>query len=58
MASCPRQRWPQGLADKPWTLARVVKLIEDRENTAADMAKGRKDRRMSKRPTTRTATVP
>jgi len=46
------------LADKPWTLARVVKLIEDRENTAADMAKGRKDRRMSKRPTTRTATVP
>ncbi len=34
-----------GLADKPWTMADIVKLIEDREETAEDVAKRRKDRR-------------
>ncbi|MCY4114890.1 MAG: hypothetical protein OXG33_13285 [Chloroflexi bacterium] len=37
-----------GLADKPWTLADVVHLIEDREDSAEDVAKRRKDRRKSK----------
>ena len=37
-----------GLADKPWTLADIVKLVEDREDTAEEVAKRRKDRRESK----------
>ena len=37
-----------GLADKPWTLADIVKLIEDREDKAEDVALRRKDRRKSK----------
>ena len=34
-----------GLADKPWTMADVVKLIEEREDSAEDVARRRKDRR-------------
>ena len=37
-----------GLADKPWTLADIVKLVEEREDTAEEVAKRRKDRRESK----------
>ena len=34
-----------GLATRPWTLADIVELIEEREETAADVATRRKDRR-------------
>ena len=34
-----------GLATRPWTLADIVELIEEQEETAADVAKRRKDRR-------------
>ncbi len=37
-----------GLADTPWTMADIVQLIEDREDSAIDVAKRRKDRRKSK----------
>ena len=37
-----------GLADKPWTMADIVKLIESREETAKDVGQRRKDRRNSK----------
>ena len=37
-----------GLADRPWTMGDIVKLIEDREETAEDVAKRRKDRLKSK----------
>ena len=37
-----------GLAERPWTMADIVRLIEDREDTAEDVAKRRKDRRKSK----------
>ena len=34
-----------GLATRPWTLADIVELIEEREETAVDVATRRKDRR-------------
>lgn len=34
-----------GLATRPWTMADLVELVEEREETAADVAKRRKDRR-------------
>ncbi len=34
-----------GLATRPWTMADVVELVEEREETAADVATRRKDRR-------------
>ena len=37
-----------GLAAKPWTLADIVKLVEEREDDAEDGALRRKDRRKSK----------
>jgi len=37
-----------GLATRPWTMADLVELVEEREDTAADVAKRRKDRRKSK----------
>lgn len=37
-----------GLAEKPWTLADIVELVETREDSAVDVAKRRKDRRKSK----------
>ncbi len=37
-----------GLADKPWTMADIVKLIEAQEETAKDVGQRRSDRRNSK----------
>ena len=34
-----------GLADRPWTMAQMVKLLEAREDDAREVAKRRKDRR-------------
>ena len=34
-----------GLATRPWTLADIVELIEEREDSAEDVATRRKDRR-------------